>query len=385
MSIRFLTAGESHGKALVGILEGIPAGLSIDFDFIQNEMKRRKLGYGRSFRQKIEDDQVECLSGVRHGVTLGSPIALMIQNKDWENWKTIMKSERLEPSECEKGLQKAVSVPRPGHADWIGGIKYGHSDMRNVLERASARETAMRVALGSIAKIFLIEFGIRISSRVVQIGRVQDQSELESLGVSLHLLNEKTDVSAVRCANPDLTEKMIAEIEQAQANGNTVGGVFEVYASGLPQGLGSYVQWDRRLEGVLAHAFMSLNAIKSVEIGLGLQAASLLGSSAHDEMILIEDRVQLKTNRSGGIDGGMSTGQPLIVRCGMKPLATLMKPLQSVDLRTHESAQAHVERSDICAVPAAAVIAESLLALSLVEVFQEKYGGDSIEEIRSRI
>jgi chorismate synthase len=379
MSIRFLTAGESHGRALVGILEGMPAGLTISLERIQKEMKRRKLGVGRSFRQKIEDDSVEILSGIRHGQSLGSPIAIMIQNRDWESWKDVMQVEA--PKDLKASNRRKVTVPRPGHADYVGGVKYGHEDLRNVLERASARETAARVAIGSLARIFLEEFGIQIASRVTQIGKVKDEMPFESL----HFTNEQIDASPVRCLSKNVEDGMIAEIEKAGSEGDTVGGAFEVIVNGLPIGLGSYVHWDKRLEGKLAHSLMSLNAIKAVEMGIGVEAASLRGSQVHDEFVPVDNAIQPKSNRSGGIDGGMSTGQPLVVRAYMKPLSTLMKPLESVDLATGESANAHIERSDVCGVPSAAVIGESLVALDLMSVFLDKFGGDSVAEIKSRL
>lgn len=376
---RFLTAGESHGKALVGILEGIPAGLDLTLEMIQPEMARRKLGYGRGARQKIETDQVEILSGVRFGKTLGSPVCLLIQNQDWTAWKEIMRSEPYSGP-----ARKEVQIPRPGHADYIGGIKYQHTDMRNVLERSSARETAIRVALGTVARRFLKELGIQIASRVVRIGPAAD---LEGLNCPVSELNIRVDESPVRCLNPSAEKAMIAEIDLAKKAGETLGGEFEVLADGVPIGLGSYSQWDRRLEGKIAHALMSLNAIKGVEIGLGFEAASRLGSQVHDEYFPTsrKNRIVYQTNRSGGIDGGMSSGQPILVRAAMKPLATLMKPLNSVRLETGDIEKAHVERSDVCAVPAAAVIAESLLALVLTEAVLDKFGGDSMKEIFPRV
>ena len=383
MSFRFLTAGESHGKGLMGILEGIPSGLEISTEYLHSQLKRRKLGFGRGGRQKIETDEVELISGVRRGFTLGSPIGLWIANRDWSVWEKIMKVEAdSEPSE------RQVTVPRPGHADLIGGIKYRHQDLRNVLERSSARETTMRVALGSVARKFLEELNIHIASRVVRIGTVQDRSQKSSVHpVPLHELNAIIDRSPVRCQDEKASEEMVNEVERAQKEGETLGGEFEVSASGVPVGLGSYAQWDRRLEAEIARSFMSLNAIKGMEIGLGFEASKRRGSEVHDELYpgSTPGKLSYKTNRSGGIEGGMSTGQPLVIRAAMKPLATLMKPLQSVDLETGEAQPAHVERSDVCAVPAAAVIGESLLALALTGVLLEKFGGDSMSELKGRV
>lgn len=380
MGIRYLTAGESHGKGLVGIIEGVPAGLHLTVEDLHSQLKRRKLGYGRGARQKIETDEVEILSGVRFGQTLGSPVSLWIQNRDWEAWKQIM---AVEPGDSSLA-RKQVHVPRPGHADWVGGIKYQHQDLRNVLERASARETAMRVALGSVARRFLHELEISIASRVIQIGQIRDDQEFEG---EISGLNAFTDASPVRSTHPEIEAQMVSEIEAAKKEGNTLGGVFEVYASGLPVGLGSYTQWDRRLEGRIAQGLMSLNAIKAVEMGLGAQVAQLWGSEVHDEYLpgISGRRVRYKTNRAGGVEGGMSTGQVLCVRATMKPIATLMKPLSSVDRRTGEVASAHIERSDTCAVPAAAVIAESILALILSDEILMKFGGDSLSEVKSRV
>jgi chorismate synthase len=382
MSFRFLTAGESHGKALIGILEGIPAGLDLDREWIDLQMKRRKLGYGRGSRQKIESDAVEILSGIRHGKSLGSPICLMIQNQDWQAWQNIMQAEPFAGQ-----VKREVTIPRPGHADLIGGIKYQHQDMRNVLERSSARETAIRVGLGSVARKLLSELGISIGSRVIQIGSVLDSAPFDC---EVSELNERVDLSPVRCLGKEAEEKIVHSIEVAKKEGNTLGGIFEVYASDLPLGLGSYAHWDRRLEGEIGKAFLSLNAIKGVEIGLGFEAAKRPGSQVHDEyfpnpQMSPTSKVSWRTNYSGGIDGGMSTGQPLVIRAAMKPLSTLMRPLSSVHLQTGDPALAHVERSDVCAVPAAAVIGESLLALVLVGAILEKFGGDSVSEIKHRV
>jgi chorismate synthase len=377
MSLRFLTAGESHGAALVGIIEGIPSGMALGTETIHAQGKRRKLGYGRGNRQNIETDEVQIVSGVRRGETLGSPIALFIENRDHAKWSEIM---RVDAPDDAAPAARAVFIPRPGHADRVGGIKYDRADMRDVLERASARETAMRVALGTVARTFLAELGVTIASRVVRIGSVVDDTPWRDVPA------EEIDASPVRVLDGAAADAMIRAIETAKAAGDTLGGVFEVVAQGLPVGLGSYSQWDRRLEGEVARAFMSLNAIKGVELGLGFGAAARNGSQAHDEYEPDpETRTRYRTNRAGGIEGGMTTGQPVVVRVAMKPIATLMDPLDSVDLRTGEATKAYIERSDVCAVPAAAVIGESLLALVLATAVLEKFGGDSLGEVRERV
>lgn len=375
MALRYLTAGESHGRALVGILEGLPAGLALTAADVQAELARRKKGHGRGHRQKIETDEVQLLSGVRHGRTLGSPVALLIENRDFKNWQAVMGAEPTDGP-----VQRRVDVPRPGHADLVGKLKYGFDDMRDVLERSSARETAMRVALGACARKLLRDCGIEVASRVVSIGDAGDSSPLPC---AVRELNARADRSPVRATGGEAG--MVGAIDAAKQAGDTLGGVFEVYADGLPVGLGSYAQWDRRLEAPLSAALMSLNAVKGVEIGLGFGAARRPGSSAHDEYAVKGKTVAYKSNRSGGIDGGMSTGQPLVLRAAMKPLATLMKPLDSVDLRTMKPAKAHVERSDVCAVPAAAVIAESLVCLVLADALLAKFGGDSMGELLPRL
>ena len=373
--MRFLTAGESHGKALVGIIEGLPAGLGLTEAYLNAEAARRKMGYGRGNRQSIETDEIEILSGVRHGLTLGSPIALLLKNRDFANWTTIMQAA---PFSGE--IKRRVDIPRPGHADLGGGLKYRHKDLRNVLERASARETAMRVALGSVARRLLEELSVAIASRVVRIGSVADDAPAGDV----RTLNRRADASPVRSLGR--TERMVALVAKAKARGDTLGGVIEVLAGNVPPGLGSYAQWDRRIEAPIAAAFMSLNAIKGVEIGLGFGAAATPGSAAHDEYAPgPAGRVRYRSNRSGGIDGGMTTGQTLVVRAAMKPLATLMRPLRSVDLRSGKAASAHIERSDVCAVPSAAVIGESLLALVLAQAVLEKFGGDSMRELLPRV
>ncbi len=377
-ALRYLTAGESHGQALVGILEGMPAGLALEAEFIDEQLRRRQLGHGRGRRMEIEHDRATIVAGVRHGATLGSPIALLIRNHDYENWSDVM---RVAPG-GDRG-RRAVHVPRPGHADLPGAMKYGHLDLRDVLERASARETAMRVALGAVARRLLEEFGVEIASRVVSIGGVADPTDADAVPVSG--LNLLADASPVRSLDEEAGSRMVAAIDDAKKAGDTLGGVFEVRVAGVPVGLGSHVHWDRRLDGDLARAFMSLNAIKGVEIGLGFAAASTPGSAAHDELFpAAGGRSPVRrTRRAGGIEGGMTNGDLLVLRAAMKPLATLMKPLRSVDLRTGEEVAAHVERSDVCAVPAAAVIGEALAALVLADAFLAKFGGDSIGEVRA--
>jgi chorismate synthase len=377
MSLRYLTAGESHGAALVGIIEGVPSGLPIDLATLHAQAVRRKLGFGRGNRQNIETDEVRIVTGVRRGKTIGSPIALIIENRDHVRWSEIM---RVDAPEDDAPAARAVHVPRPGHADRIGGIKYDRDDLRDVLERASARETAMRVALGTVARTLLGALGVTLASRVVRIGSAVDESPWRDVAI------EEIDASPVRALDADAAAAMVREIEDARANGDALGGVFEVVAQNVPVALGSYVQWDRRLEGEVARAFMSLNAIKGVEIGLGFGAAARRGSEAHDAYEPDpQTRTRYRTNRAGGIEGGMTTGQPIVVRVGMKPIATLMKPLDSVDLRTGEAVKAHIERADTCAVPAAAVIGESLLALVLAEAVLEKFGGDSLGELVERV
>ncbi len=383
--LRFLTAGESHGKGLIGVIEGLPSGLPLTAEYLHVQALRRKHGYGRGARQKIETDAVEIMTGVRHGKTLGSPIALLLLNRDWTAWRDIMQAEPYDGD-----VRRVIDVPRPGHADLVGGIKYHHKDMRNVLERSSARETAMRVAIGSIARRFLEELDIHVASRVVSIGGAA--APRTDLKVAVKKLNALTDDSPVRCDDKKAQAVMVAEIDSAKKAGDTLGGIFEVFASGVPVGLGSYSQWDRRLEAEIGRAMLSLNAIKGVEIGLGFNMALAPGSEVHDEYFPsaqakkpAREKVVYRSNRSGGIDGGMSTGRPIVVRAAMKPLATLMKPLKSVSLRSGEAVKAHVERSDVCAVPAAAVIGESLLALVLAQSVLEKFGGDSMKELVPRV
>src|SRR5262250_1183389 len=366
---RFLTAGESHGEALTAVIDGVPAGLPLTEADINADLARRQRGYGRGGRMKIERDQVHILSGVRWGTSLGSPITLSIANRDWENWKGTMS---VGPPEAGTA-QKEVTRPRPGHADLAGAMKYGHRDIRNVLERSSARETTARVAVAAVAKRLLAEFGITILSHVTEIGGVR----IGELDVSWDEVARRAESSEVRCADPTAEAAMVAAIDEAKGKGDTLGGVFEVVALGCPVGLGSYVQWDRRLDGRLAQAFSSIQAIKGVELGLGFEAARRPGSAVHDEILFDAGTgFQRSTNNAGGLEGGVTNGQPVIVRAAMKPLSTLRKPLQSVDMATKETVEAVVERSDVCAVPAAGVVGEAMMALVLAEAFLEKFAGD---------
>ena len=376
LAFRFLTAGESHGEALVAVLEGVPAGLGGAEAQINEDLARRQRGYGRGGRMKIERDQVHILSGVRWGLTLGSPITLQIANRDWENWKATMGVGPPEPG----AAQKLVTRPRPGHADLAGAMKYGHRDIRNVLERSSARETTARVAVAGVAKRLLAEFGITILSHVTEIGGVRIPADL---GLPWDELRRRAEASEVRCADPATEAGIIAAIDEAKAKGDTLGGVFEVVALGCPVGLGSYVHWDRRLDGRLAQAFCSIQAIKGCELGLGFETARRPGSAVHDEILLAAaGGLERASNNAGGLEGGVTNGQPVVARAAMKPLSTLRAPLRSVDLATREAVEAVVERSDVCAVPAAGIVGEAMMAIVLAEAFLEKFGGDSLDEIR---
>ena len=382
--LRFLTAGESHGKGLVAILEGVPAGLTLDFDAITAQLRRRQGGYGRGRRMAIESDRAEALGGVRHGVSTGAPIALFIPNKDWENWQRTMYSEAEQPADASGADRPAVTRPRPGHADLAGVVKYGHDDIRNVLERASARETAARVAIGSIARQLLCQLGTDIVSHVVSIGSVAVPDALALTYTDVRGIGPDTPL---HCADADAEARMIAEIDRARDAGDTMGGSFEVIAHDVPPGLGSYVQWDRKLDGRLGQALMSIPAIKAVGIGRGPLVASLPGSRIHDEILppsgarLATVGVTRPTNNAGGLEGGVTNGQDLRITGYMKPIATLMKPLRSIDLTTLEESPAAIERSDVCAVPAAAVVAEAMVAFVLADAAIEKFGGDSMIEL----
>lgn len=384
--LRYFTAGESHGQALVGILEGLPAGLEIDEDYLAVQLHRRQQGYGRGGRMRIEQDRARILSGVRFGKTLGSPIAVQIENRDWQNWQTKMS---VAPVSDEAAL-KLVEIPRPGHADLAGAIKYQTEDIRNILERASARETTTRVALGAIARKFLESFGIRLASHVVQLQQAQSRYSLTEFGredfaFDVEELSQRAEASPVRCLDLEAETEMIALIDRAKAERDTVGGVFEVAAFNLPVGLGSHVQWDRRLDARIAMAMMSIPAIKGVEIGNGFRGATQWGSEVHDRIYHSAERgYSRSSNNAGGLEGGITNGEPLVVRVAKKPISTLMRPLDSVNMRTKERAEAHIERSDVCAVPAAAVIGEAMLALVLADAILEKFGGDSMSEILGR-
>ena len=375
MAFRFLTAGESHGEALTAVIDGVPAGLSLTEEHLNEDLGRRQRGYGRGGRMKIERDQAHLSSGVRWGMTLGSPITLTIQNRDWENWKQTMAVGEPPPG----APAKAVTRPRPGHADLAGAMKYGHRDIRNVLERSSARETTARVAVAGVAKRILGEFGITILSHVTEIGGVH----IGALELPWEEIRARAEASEVRCADPVAERVMIEAIDRAKAAGDTLGGVFEVVALNCPVGLGSYVQWDRKLDGLLARAFCSIHAIKGAEIGMGFEAARRPGSEVHDEILFdANGGFDRRSNSAGGLEGGVTNGQPVIVRAAMKPISTLRKPLRSVDMATKEAVEAVVERSDVCAVPAAGVVGEAMMALVLAEAFLEKFAGDSVEEIR---
>ena len=371
--LRFLTSGESHGKGMLAILEGIPAGLRISKEQIDSELAARQGGYGRGGRMKIERDSVDVFSGLRGGVTIGSPIALLVRNLDWENWCDVMDAWEVKGAASEA----AVTRPRPGHADLAGALKYDRADIRDVLERASARDTAARVAVGAVCKTFLAELGIEIVSHVVALGGVEADVSAMDTG-RIKELSLKSDL---RCADADAERKMIETIDKAKESGDSLGGVIEVRAGGVPVGLGSYAQWDRKLDGRLAAALMSIQAIKGVEIGLGFAASAVPGSEVHDEIAYNKKRhFHRMTNRAGGIEGGVSNGEDIVVRAAMKPIPTLQRPLKSVDIETKEEFEASVERSDVVAVPAASVVAASAVAFVLADALLEKFGGDSMTE-----
>lgn len=374
---RFTTAGESHGRALVAIVEGLPAGLPLNVDQINHELWRRQQGYGRGGRMKIEQDRVEILSGVRHGMTLGSPLALMIENKDWANWDEVM---AVEPKELAPEKSRRVKRPRPGHADLAGGLKYDARDLRNVLERASARETAARVACGAIAKQLLQQFGIEIRSHVIQLGGIPEQP----LELTFDQVSSIPDDSPLRCADANAQQRMIQLIDETKAEGDTLGGVFEVIARDAPPGLGSHTAWDLKLDGRLAQAIMSIPAVKAVAIGAGIEASSLPGSKVHDEIGYSDDAKEFvrETNRAGGLEGGVTNGEEIRVRGFLKPISTLRRALRSVDIDTKQEERAAFERSDITVIPAAGVIGETMVALVLAQATREKFGGDSLGEMK---
>lgn len=377
--LRFLTAGESHGQALVVTVDGMPAGLQLDIPALDDQLRRRQGGYGRGRRMAIESDRVEILAGVRHGWTTGAPIALLIRNRDWVNWQQTMHVEPEMPEGATGVRRPDVTRPRPGHADLAGAIKYGHDDIRNILERASARETAARVAAGSLARQILTHFGLRITSHVSVVG---DAMLPTGRTVAFAEAAALPHDSPVRCVDPEVQQRMMAAIDKARDAGDTLGGAFEVIATGVPVGLGSYVQWDRKLDGRLAQAVMCIHAIKAVGLGIGPEVAVRPGSRVHDEILPAgEGLPQRPTNNAGGLEGGVTNGEDVRVVGFMKPISTLMKPLRSVDLTTMTEAPAAIERSDVCAVPAAAVVGEAMVAFVLADAFLEKFGGDSIEEI----
>jgi chorismate synthase len=384
--LRYLTAGESHGPCLTILIDGVPAGFPVDIAQINHDLWRRQQGYGRGGRMLIEKDEAQIRSGIRWGETLGSPVALGIDNRDWKNW-----TKKMSPSAEDRDEKIAVTKPRPGHADLTGVFKYDRSDIRDILERASARDTVSRTAAGSFAKQLLAPFGIRVMGYIRSIGNVTANLD----GLSYEETYARAEESPVRTADSAAEAEMIALIETCKKEGNTLGGIFEVVALGLPPGLGSHTQWDRKLDGRLAQALMSIQAIKGVEVGLGFEMARRRGSQVHDEIFFQPDKMVTEgtprivptgfyrgSNNSGGTEGGMTNGSPLVVRVAMKPISTLMSPLQSVDLRTKHAADASVERSDVCAAPAAAVVGESVVAFELANAFLEKFGGDSLREIQ---
>lgn len=375
--LRYLTAGESHGKGLMVILEGIPAGLRLSSKEIDRELKRRQVGYGRSPRMQIEKDEAEIISGIRGGKTLGSPIALTIKNLDWKNWQKLM---AVEDSDMNSESIQILTWPRPGHADLAGVIKYNLDDVRDVLERASARETAARVAVGAICKKFLAEFDLSIYSRVIQIGTVKDTPGWEPAADNYQVVEN----SPLRCLSKAAEEEIVALINLSAKEGDSLGGVFEIMVTNLPVGLGSYIQWDLKLDARLAQALMSIQAIVGIEIGLGFAAAERFGSQVQDEIFYDQTNHQFyrKTNRAGGIEGGMSNGEPIVLRAAMKPISTIAQPLKSVDLVSKKEVKAIKERADVCAVPAASIIGEAVVALEIAAAFREKFGGDSLEEVK---
>ncbi len=371
--LRYLTSGESHGPGLYAIIEGMPAGLEISEEFINFQLARRQKGHGRGGRMKIEKDQVNIRTGVRHGKTLGSPICLEVLNRDWQNWQNEM---AIGPA--EKPLKRVVTHPRPGHADLVGGLKYNFRDLRNVLERASARETTMRVACGALARRLLEEFGVKLAGHVLQVGEMASQVEPKSAQEII----DKTEDTPLRCLDKSSENKMVSLINEAKKKGDSLGGIFEVFVDGLVPGVGSYVQWDRKLDGKLAQAIMSIQAVKGMEIGEGYLNATRFGSQVHDEIVYDKKfkNFSRSSNRAGGLEGSMTSGMPLRVRGFLKPISTLYTPLSSVDIDSKETFKASVERSDTCAIAAAAVIGEAVVAMVLADAYLEKFGGDSIEE-----
>lgn len=378
--MRYLTAGESHGPELTAIIEGIPAGMPLLKEDIDQELARRQAGYGRGGRMKIEKDQAVITAGVRHGEALGSPIALTVENRDWKNWKTVMS---IDPIDEDKVGQRRVSKPRPGHADLVGGIKYGHRDLRNILERSSARETTVRVAVGAIAKKLLHELGIEVVGHVVEIGGIQANLKNQ---YTTDEIREGSEKSPVRCLDPNVEQQMMDKIDEAKKNGDTIGGVVEVVVGGVPAGLGSYVQWDKKLDAKIARAIMSINAFKGAEFGVGFDMARKPGSEVMDEILWdAQSGYTRGSNNLGGFEGGMTNGMPIVVRGVMKPIPTLYKPLMSVDIDSKEEYKASIERSDSCAVPAASVVAEAVVAWEVAEAVLEKFDGDSFVRLKAEV
>jgi chorismate synthase len=380
--LRWLTAGESHGPELIAVLEGMPAGVPVALDDLRADLARRKLGYGRGARMKFEQDELTLSGGVRHGLSLGSPIAVRIGNTEWPKWVDVMSAEPVDAERLSGARGAPLTRPRPGHADLVGMQKYGFDEARPILERASARETAARVALGAIAKRFLDELGISLVSHTLSIGpvRVPEGSALPTRDDL-----ETIDADPLRCFDPATSKQMVAEVDAAHKDGDTLGGIVEVLAYGLPPGLGSHVHWDRRLDSQLAAALMGIQAIKGVEVGDGFLTTTRRGSAAHDELVRAADGITRTSDKAGGTEGGMSTGMPLRVRAGMKPIATVPRALQTVDVATGEPAAAHHQRSDVCAVPAAGVVAEAMVALVLAGSVLEKFGGDSVAETKRNL
>jgi len=376
--LKFLTAGESHGQGLLGILDGMPAGLKISEDYIGVHLTRRQMGHGRGGRMKIEKDHADIWCGVRHGKTLGAPVGLIVKNKDWENW-----TMKMSVSPVEDDIQK-ITLPRPGHADLAGIQKYGFDDIRNVLERSSARETTMRVALGSICRKLLEDLGIEIGSHVVQIHNVKDERPVPD-DLTPNQLSITADKSPVRCLDKNAEAAMMKTIDDAKKSGDSVGGIFEVITTGVPYGLGSYTQWDRKLHARISALMMSVNAFKGIEIGGGFGGSEKFGSEVHDEIGHDGEKFTRYSNNAGGIEGGMSNAQPIVLRMAMKPIPTLIKPLRSVDIHTKEVKDAHKERTDSCAVPAASIIAESMLCFVLADALLEKFGGDSMAQLKAHM
>ncbi|RIX28041.1 chorismate synthase [Amnibacterium setariae] len=380
--LRWLTAGESHGPSLTAILEGLPAGVPVTGDAIRRDLARRRLGVGRGSRQKFEQDELGVVGGVVHGRSIGGPVALTIGNTEWPKWQEVMNAEDVPLTDASRGRGAPLTRPRPGHADLTGMQKYGFDEARPVLERASARETAARVALGAVARTFLAELGVGLVSHVVAIGPVQVP---EDAPLPHPADVDRIDADPVRCADPATSARMVEEIDDAHHAGDTLGGVVEVVVEGLPPGLGSYVHWDRRLDARLAGALMGIQAMKGVEVGDGFRTAARRGSAAHDELVLSDGAIERVTDRAGGLEGGMTTGDVLRVRAAMKPISTVPRALRTIDVATGEAASAHHQRSDVCAVPAAGVVAEAMVALVLADAVVEKFGGDSVEETRRNL